>query len=301
MAYFACFDIGGTSIKHGVADDTGKFFCTGQIPTEVKEKGPVQILTKIIAQVQNYQQKVKVEGIAIATAGVVNSQTGEIIYGGINFPGYAGTQIKAELERATGLPCTVENDVNAAGLGEYWQGAGQGAKSLVCLMIGTGIGGCLILNGQLVSGVSYSAGEVGYLQTNGTGTWEEIASVTALINRVAKEKHLPVEQLDGRKVFALAQNGDQVVVRAIDDMMKILALGIANICYMVNPEVVILGGGIMAQQEYIRPRLRAALQLSLLPLVYKKTRFVFAGLANNVGLTGALYYFLQWRKARNVV
>ena len=301
MAQYACFDIGGTAIKYGLADELGNFTHTGHIATEVREKGVAQIIPKIVQQIKAYQRSHIVVGVAIASAGVVNAQTGEIIYGGINFPGYAGTKIKAQVEAVTGLPCTVENDVNAAGLGEYWRGAGQGAQSLFCLMVGTGIGGCFILKGELVRGVSYSAGEIGYLQTDGTGSFEEIASVTALIKRVARAKQLKSSELNGEKVFALAKAGDKEAVQAIEAVIKIWATGIANICYVVNPERVVIGGGIMAQEAYLRPRLKAALQQSMLPLVYTKTTFSFASLANNVGLTGALYYFLQWQKAKDML
>jgi predicted NBD/HSP70 family sugar kinase len=298
--YYVCIDIGGTSIKYGVADETGNFQDTGVIATEVLEKGIQQMLQKVIQIIDHYKSTYALRGAAISTAGIVEPDTGEILYAADHFPDYTGTKLKELIEEACGLPCSVENDVNAAGLGEYWQGAGQKAASLFCLTVGTGVGGCVIIDGKLLHGASNSAGEVGYLKIGGSATLEESASVSALVRTVAAAKHIPVQQLDGRKIFRMAKSGDAIAVTAIDRMVDHLAAGIANVCYVLNPQVVIIGGGIMSQKRYLKPRIIAALQKKVLAPVFSRTRLSFARLQNEAGMTGALYHFLQQEEGRRI-
>lgn len=291
--YYACIDIGGTAIKYGLAREDGRFYETRTAPTEVREKGIGPMLQKVIAIVEGYKAERLLQGIAVSTAGVVDPHTGEIIYASESFPGYRGTKVKAILEAACGLPCSVENDVNAAGLGEYWRGAGQGAASLFCLTVGTGIGGCVILEGHLFHGASNSAGEIGYMATGGQASFEESASVTALIRRVAALKGVCAKTLDGHSIFRLADAGDVAAARALQEMTGSLASGIANVCCVLNPQVVIVGGGIMARQSYFAPRLTELLRQKLPAPLLQNTHLVFAKLQNEAGMTGALYHFLQ--------
>ncbi len=297
MPKYVCVDIGGTIIKYGLATEQGDFLHTGQMVNEVKELGVQQIVTKVAKVVENYKQDYDQEkdifGLAVATAGIVNPETGTIIYSGASFPGYTGFKLKAALEEATGLTCTVENDVNAAGVGESWLGAGKGANSLFCLMIGTGIGGSLIIEGNLVRGASYSAGEVGYQNIGRGKPWEEICSTKALIQTVAKGKNLKNKKMNGREVFALAKKGDQIARAAVEKTVAAWAVGIANICYIVNPEMVVIGGGITAEKTYLQPLLDKALAAMLLPVVYEHTKVTFTTLGDKVGLLGALRNFLQ--------
>ena len=297
MVTYICFDIGGTAIKYGLADPQGNFLDQGETPTEVRETGTAGMLKKIMALIEDYQTKGKSVGIAISTAGVVDPVQGKILYAADHFPGYTGTCLKDLIETRFALPCRVENDVNAAALGEYWRGAGQGAASLFCLTIGTGIGGCTVLDGRVVPGITYSAGEIGYLRAGGGScTLEEAASVRRLIADVAAAKGIPENKLDGKTIFSLAQTGDPVAIEAIDHMVTHLARGLAVVCYILNPERIIVGGGITAQQDYLRPRLEAALKKELLPFIYEQVQLEFAHLGNRAGMTGALYNFLQRKK-----
>lgn len=328
MPKYVCVDMGGTAIKYGLATELGEFVHRGQIPNQIKTLGVQQIVTDIVKIVKFYQsarwnnsdgkteQKKtnyvdkdidskaseatgkdgEIVGLAVATAGIVDPNRGVILYSGASFPGYSGFNLKAALEEATGLPCTVENDVNAAGLGESWLGAGKGAQSMYGLMIGTGIGGCLIINNRLVGGASYSAGEVGYQQINRKKNWEETASARALVQEVAQAKNIPLDEIDGEKVFALAKNGDKTAQKAVEKTVAAWAVGIANISYIVNPERIIIGGGITAEGAYLQPILTAKLQESLIPLVYEHTQVTFSQLGGKVGLLGALRNFLQRAK-----
>lgn len=296
MPSYACVDIGGTSIKYGVTDGGGRFLAKGAAPNPVRAGGVGDMVSLVVSRIRAYEQAYPLAGIAVSTAGMVDPATGDILYAGESFPGYTGTRLQAILTEACRLPCRVENDVNCAGMGELWLGAGRGAKSLVCLTIGTGIGGCVILDGRLVHGASNSAGEVGYMRVGEPGTLESLASASQLVREAAAAKGMAADEVNGELVFAWAQAGDDAAARAIERQLERLAAGIANVCYVLNPEVVVVGGGIMAQEGYLKPRLLAALEAAILPQVYAATRFAFAQLGNDAGMIGALYCLLHQEK-----
>lgn len=293
MKHYMCFDIGGTSVKFGVAEEDGALLQKGDFPNVILKTGVDGLVDSLASVTERCRKERELCGIAVSTAGAVNPARGVILYAPKYFPGYPGTELGERLEQRCGLPCAVENDVNAAALGEYWLGEGRGAASLFCITVGTGIGGCAMLNGRVVHGAACCAGEAGLQRMGAEGTWEEIASTSALIRNAAKAKGLPETALDGRKIFAMAQAGDSDAIAAIDKQMEDLAAGIANICYILNPERIIIGGGIAAQKEYLYPKLDAALRSRLLPFVYERLSLRFAALQNDAGMIGALYHFLM--------
>ena len=295
---YLCLDIGGTSVKYGVADEKGCLLLKGETPNVIMQKCVKSFVESLASLADLYRQEYDLQGIAVSTAGVVDPEQGMILYAPKYFPGYPGTNLQELLEEQTGLPCTVENDVNAAALGEYWLGAGRGAKSLFCITVGTGIGGCAILDGKVIHGASCSAGEAGLQHIRPEGTWEEIASTSALIRNVAEAKQVPEAELDGRIIFAMAQQGDADAAVAIAKQMDDIAVGIANICYILNPERIIVGGGIAAQEKYLYPILDGALRKNLLPLVYDHLTLRFALLKNDAGMIGALCNFLMRNKEK---
>ena len=145
MTEYVCIDIGGTALKYGLADAAGVFSDKRTVPSELQEKGATALVEKVIGIVRDYQAGHAIQGVAISTAGIVDPEQGSIIYAMPHFPGYTGTPLARLISEAAGVFCTVENDVNCAGLGELWQGAGQGVDSLCCMTVGTGIGGCVLL------------------------------------------------------------------------------------------------------------------------------------------------------------
>lgn len=285
---YACIDIGGTSIKYAMLTEHGQILMQDQIPTNVEKDGSGDIPRKIAAIVCDLQDECgKAEGVAVCSPGLIDAERGEVIFAGANFPGYSGMKLREELEALTNLPCTVENDVNAAGLGESWLGAGKGARSAFCVFVGTGIGGALVLDGKLVHGASAAAGEIGFLPL-AAGSLEEMASVTALLKKTGAAT--------GEEVFKQAGNGDEKALAALEDMARKIACGLAGICCIVNPEVLIMGGAVMSQQEFFEPRLDKYLREMLPPALLTNTRIAFAQLGTAAGFTGALRHFLQKHK-----
>lgn len=293
MKKFICIDIGGTSIKYGILRETGIIIEKGNMDTDALKEGGQGIFEKIKYIISKYLKNYEVEGICISTAGMVDPKDGKILFALEHLiPGYTGMEIKKEVEKEFNIRCEVENDVNCAGLGEMWLGAGKGAFSSVCLTIGTGIGGCIIINNELINGFSNSAGEIGYMKINGED-FQNVASTTSLVKRVARLKNIAEENINGKMIFDMAKNKDQDCLKEIDYMIKSLAIGIANLSYIINPEVIILGGGIMAQEQFLKPKIEEALRKELIKTIYENTRIEFAKRQNDAGMIGALYNFLN--------
>lgn len=282
---YACIDIGGTAIKYAMMTEKGQSLARGQVLTKVEADGSGDIPRKVAAIVRDLQKECgQAEGVAVCSPGLIDAEKGEVIFAGANFPGYSGMKLREEIESLTNLPCTVENDVNAAGLGESWLGAGKGAKSAFCVFVGTGIGGALVLDGHLVHGAAAAAGEIGFLPF-AEGTLEQLASMTALLGKTGAAT--------GEEVFQRAAFGDEKALAALEEMTKRIAYGLAEICCIVNPEVLIMGGAVMAQRDFFEPRLNQHLAGLLPKALLANTRLAFAQLGTAAGITGALRYFLQ--------
>lgn len=271
----------------------------GKVPTHAEQSGAA-VLAQAKGIVVEYREKKLLDGICISTTGMVDPESGTIVYASDAVPDYAGISLKAEMEAAFGIPCEVENDVNCAGLAESISGAGKDSGMNVCLTVGTGIGGCLLVDKKVFHGFSNSACEIGYLRLP-QGEFQREASARALCAHVSKkkqEKKSIGERWDGVRIFQAAREGDRICTEEIDRLIDILALGIANICYVANPETVILGGGIMEQESYVRPRLEKALMQYLIPQVWKNTKICMAEYKNDAGMIGAFYHFRAMQKKR---
>ena len=300
MMYYICIDIGGTSIKYGVLSEKGEIFIDGTVSTKVTEKENFILsdVKKLIRNILDEYRNYEIKGICVSTAGVVNPEKGEIAYAGPTIPKYTGTKIKEELEKEFSISCEVENDVNCAGLGEYWKGAGKGSKSMVCLTIGTGIGGSVILDGKLLNGIGYTAGEIGYMDVNGSYI-QNIASSKYLVEKVQKEKEEKegiTDAITGIDIFELAKKGDEICIAGINKIISNLAVGVRNIIYLLNPEVIVIGGGITAQKEYLEEKIRKEVNDGMISDMFRKTRIELAQQGNQAGLLGALYNFLNKNK-----
>lgn len=301
--YYICIDIGGTSIKYGVFTENGDMLINGTVSTRVtsRENYILTDVKKLIKDILEQYGVYKIEGICISSAGVVDTEKGEIIYAGPTIPKYTGTKIKEELEKEFNLPCEVENDVNCAGLGEYWKGVGINSKSMVCITVGTGIGGSIILDGKLLNGIGYTAGEIGYMDINGNYI-QNIASSKYLIEKIQKEKKEKegIEgKISGLHIFELAKQGDKICVEVIDELIRNLSISIRNIIYLLNPEIVVIGGGITAQKEYLEEKIRQYVNDNMISDIFRKTKIKLAKQGNQAGLLGALYHFLSRRNKIN--
>jgi predicted NBD/HSP70 family sugar kinase len=290
-----CFDIGGTTIKYGLAyEENGNFRLKtkNETATEAKQSGGAGIEEKILSLTKEMKAQEEVDGVAISTAGMVDTQTGAILYANENIPDYTGRNLKKLVETEMQLPCTVENDVNCAAFGETVYGAARGAKSVLCVTVGTGIGGAIILDGAIWHGHSGSAGEIGYMPMNG-GTLEELASTTALIRRV---KERCGKSRNGYQIFEEAKKGDPICIQAIEEMCEYLGKGLAGGICLFNPEALVLGGGVMEQREYLQPLMEKSLKKYVKDTVLAQCRLTFAELKNSAGMAGAFAVFEHTEK-----
>lgn len=289
MEKYICIDIGGTAIKYGVISENAEILCRSERATQAY-KGGESVLAKAMDIVSELIQTHEISGICISTAGMVDTVKGEIIFSAPLIPDYAGTRFKETMEKEYGIPCEVENDVNCAGLAEYMSGAAKGSHIALILTIGTGIGGCLVADGKVFHGFSNSACEVGYMHMDGSD-FQTLGAASILTRKVAEWKQEPEKKWNGYRIFEEAKRGDDICNQAIDEMTDVLGKGISNICYVINPEVVVLGGGIMAQEEFLREKINISVEKYLIPSIAKKTRLAFAHHKNDAGMLGAFYHF----------
>ena len=291
MKQYISIDIGGTAIKYGVIDENAQILIKKSMETEAFKGGP-EILKKAIGIGEKLMKKTKLEisGICISTAGMVDDKKGEIFYSAPLIPNYAGTQFKKVLEEKFHIPCEVENDVKCAGLAEYKTGAGKNSSIMLMLTIGTGIGGCIIIDGKIFHGFSNSACEVGYMYMDGSD-YQTLGAASILTQKVAEWKGESKDNWNGYRIFEEAKNGDELCNRAIDEMSEAIAKGIANICCVINPEVVVLGGGIMAQEEFLKNKIENGVKKYLVSSIEKNTAIKFAKHRDDAGVLGAYYDF----------
>lgn len=285
-------DIGGTTIKADLYDDFGTSLNQfKEIETIIDyDLGTNQILNQVCDLIGEYILNYSIDGVGISTAGVVNANTGEIIYAGYTIPGYIGVNFTSEIEKRFGLSTFVENDVNCAALGELWKGQAKDKKNVVMVTIGTGIGGSIIVNGQIVNGFNYTAGEVGYIPVDNSD-WQSKASTTALIHLYQK-KSLKTNQ-SGRTFFTDLSSGDKVAKETFEIFVENLTKGLLTISYLLNPEILILGGGILAQKDILLPEIQSSLAKNAMDNRFLPKNIVAATLGNEAGRIGAVKNFLD--------
>ncbi len=215
------------------------------------------------------------------------------------------------LEVETSLPAVIDNDANCAALGEMWKGAGNGAKDLVCVTLGTGVGGGVITNGDIVHGVSGAAGEIGHITSMAeggapcncgkTGCLETIASATGIV-RIATEalnEGTPAGELaavyketgyvTAKDVFDSGKRNDQLALKVIDSVALHLGIALANIANTLNPEKIVLGGGVSKAGNVLLDPIKAQFLRNSFPRVAQSTEISIATLGNDAGVIGAAW------------
>ncbi len=285
------FDIGGTEIKYALCDEKFNLTQKSTIPTNAHEGGS-RIIERVVEIIKTFDN---IDRVGISTAGQVNSIKGEIVYATDTIPGYTGVKIKETVERETGIPTAVENDVNSAAVGEAVFGAAKGYDNFICLTYGTGIGGAIYLNGKLFTGNSFSAGEFGHIVTHsggkdctcgGKGCYEAYASTSALVSRV---KEASGKELNGREIFEQFDNSE--IRTAIDEWIDEIVVGLKGLTYIFNPALIVAGGGIM-NEEYITQEINKRLQNELMAS-FRKVKVVKALMGNDANKLGAAYLASQ--------
>lgn len=281
----AALDIGGTSIKTGIWED-GILKDIKEYDTNAKAGGRA-VIEKAITILREYEG---FDRIGISTAGQVNSKEGSIRYANENIPGYTGMRVKSILEEAFHVPVAVENDVNAAAIGEAAYGAGKEFEDFLCLTYGTGVGGAIVIDKKIYTGAEFSAGEFGGILIHPearkegdyfSGCYERYASTTALVERA---RSYDSSLTNGRKIF---ERLDEAPIKEIvDEWVKEIMYGLISLIHTFNPSCIVLGGGVMGQ-TYVVEKLEQMLYTNIMPS-FRKVVLRKAELGNTAGLLGAV-------------
>ena len=283
------FDIGGTFIKYGIINESFEITESHTVPTDA-QKGGQALIERVINIVESYDG---IDRVAISTAGQVDSDNGIVVHSTNNIPYYTGMMVKSLIENKTGITTFVENDVNAAALGEAYFGAAKGEDNFICLTYGTGIGGAIYLDGKLLKGSRSSAGEVGHMITHaggkqctcgGEGCYECYASAKALIMSI---KRITGEDLNGFQIFE-KENFEKPEIRSeVDKWIDEIIAGLINIIYTFNPPLIVLGGGIL-NEDYIIDLIDRKIYNKLME-PFKNVNIVRSRLSNQAALLGVAY------------
>lgn len=295
MKAYMVFDIGGTYIKYAVMNENGTKLEGGKVPTP--QEGLEEFLQKISEVVTLYRQSYNLHGIALSSPGAVDVKSG-YIGGASAIPYIHNVPITELIRNRTDLDVSIENDANCAALAEGWLGAAKETDYYICVVIGTGIGGSIVMNHTILRGASLHGGEFGYmimgdpLNNPLRSTWSQVASTNALVQEVERRKSLEKGSLDGERVFRMAAEGDAVADDCITIFYKKLASGIYNIKYALDPEKILIGGGISKRPEVIAGINQELKQLkdeiSTLDITVEACHF-----DNDANLIGALFHNLN--------
>ncbi|MGX1901057.1 ROK family glucokinase [Thermolongibacillus altinsuensis] len=306
-------DLGGTTVKLAFVNIYGEIIHKWEIPTDRSEQGK-NITTDIAKAIDEKlreldESKSRLVGIGIGAPGPVNMANGEI-YEAVNL-GWKNYPLKDRLEVETNLPVVVDNDANIAALGEMWKGAGGGAKNLICVTLGTGVGGGIIVNGHIVHGANGAGGEIGHITSvpeggarcncGKTGCLETVASATGIV-RIATEK-LTQTNVEGvlrtiyneqgkvtaKDVFDAAKEQDALALEIVDYVTFHLGLALANLANGLNPEKIVIGGGVSKAGSILVENVQTYFKRFAFPRVAEAADIAIATLGNDAGVIGGAW------------
>ncbi|OEF09883.1 ROK family protein [Aliivibrio logei] len=305
MATYLSFDIGGTDIKFGVLNEHGHILEQGKVQTESSGE---QIIQTIVDIKEQWSTRYTFDGAAFSLPGFVDVNTGYLKTGGA-IDDFYGFQFKEVMVEKLSLPVELENDVNCVALAEKWLGKAQSVDNFICITIGTGIGGAIYINNQMVRGHGFMAGEFGYMFTKNIFDTEDKATATmsftasvreGLRRRYSKLKNInSIEHLSGKDIFKLAESGDNIAINIIDDFYKNIAIGLYNLTFILNPEKIIIGGAISNRDDLIsniENKFEEIIQTqpSINKFNVKELVTIEKSTFNNdSGLIGSVYHFLS--------
>ena len=246
MQLFIGFDVGGTHIKHGVIDENGNELTSGEFDTP-DDKQSFKEQWKAV--VDACRKEHEIVAIGVSFPGHINTHTGQAAKAGA--PDYLDDANLCEpFAELTDLPVTAENDANCAALGERWRGAGRDYESFVCITIGTGIGGGIVMDGELYRGSHYRAGEFGVIPVGNNGEYmHEVASASGLMKACRRALALPENEMPGGEELFARMESDVHLREAIEEWAHFLARGVYSVISMFDPQAVLIGGGISEQKK----------------------------------------------------
>ncbi|WP_234124715.1 ROK family protein [Clostridium hydrogenum] len=252
MKNYMVFDVGGTKVKHGIINENGDILEKDKYDTNCSELG--EFVDNMMQVIKKYEKKYELSGIGISLPGFINFSTGYSEKAGA-ITVLDNQNLKEILEKHIKLPIKIENDANCAALAEGFNGNAKGCSDYVCITIGTGIGGAIVSEGKLQHGHKFKSGEFGFMVLNengGTSTVSERNSTRALIDDYKKYKGISDSDLvEGNTVFLEAEK-DEKVAEIIEAWFQRVSALVFNISVVLNPEKVLIGGGISERAGFIK-------------------------------------------------
>jgi len=307
-------DIGGTSVKLAFLTEEGDILHKWEIPTNTENNGSNIIqdigeaVHKKLSELDVSHDKLKAAGVG--APGPIDQEKG-VMFEAVNLGWPDNFPLRDLMQEAVGVPVAIENDANSAALGEMWKGAGEGAKDLIAITLGTGVGGGVIVNGDIVHGAKGAAGEVGHITAvphdgymcncGKAGCLETVASATGIV-RTAKELLADYEgdsqlkalldsngDITAKDIFDAAQAGDQLALSTVDSLADHLGLALANIGSLFNPERIVIGGGVSKAGDFLVGKIEQYFKKYAFKPVGESTEIVLAQLGNDAGIAGAAW------------
>jgi glucokinase len=302
-------DLGGTTVRAGAFDSDGRMLVVRETLIEAP-RGPEFGLRKIQGQIEQVLAESGLRsliGIGIGATGPVDSVRG-IINNPFTLPTWENVPVIEWMQSAFRVPVTLENDADAAALGEYWQGAGQNTARLYAITVGTGIGTALVIEGQIYRGLAGAHPEGGHMILDPSGPlcyckqhgcWESLCAGPA-IERQARSANLSGSQLlemsagaqekiDARMVFSAARAGDKVCLGLVQRVSKYFTQGVLNIAILFTPDTIVLGGGVIRNVDFFMPDLQQAMQAYREMVPAHRINITAAQLGEYAGLYGSAY------------
>ena len=302
-------DLGGTFVKTAIVSTERKIIAKASRPSDA-DGGPKAVMDAMEASVRDLlaENGLTMDNVLAAgfgAPGPMNWQTG-IVYSPPNLPGWKDVPLAADMSKRLGVPCYVDNDANVACYGEFWMGAGHGAESVVVFTLGTGVGGGVVVFGQLLRGIDGTAAELGHIKVmrdgrmcgcGSKGCLEAYASVTGMV-RTAEEKWAEAEtalkamtggdteMLDGKIIYEAAVAGDAYAQWVFDETATWIGLGAASMVNMLNPERIILCGGMIAAGDMLFDKVREVVKANAFEVPVKRCQILPAGLGGDSGVIG---------------
>lgn len=302
-------DIGGTFIKLGIVDDAGNVSMRREVPIDRSGKGTVMetVMNGIDTLLKDSGLEAGAfEGIGVSAAGCIDTNKGCVAENGGNIPDWSFTPVAGPLSERYGIGATIANDGNCVALAEAWVGAARGLRDVICVVLGTGVGGGIISGGHLIEGTHGFGGEIGHFPTHadllmtGEKKWgshyETFASTGALVRRALMSGK---DWLNGKEIFEAAASGDAGALEILDGWTTEIAAGITGLVHIFDPEVVLIGGGVSAQNELLVKPVRDKVIETVTPDMAAELKLRAAELGNNAGMVGAVKYFIDRSGERN--
>ena len=300
-------DIGGTNIKLGIVTSRGEIVEEGMIDTE-PARGPADTAARVEKW---YRQRradyPDIRGVGIGCAGLIDGEKG-FLYSSPNLPGWVDTDLGRIFEERLELPVTVENDANCAAWAEYKMGTGADSRYFVCITLGTGVGGGIVIDGRLYKGWRGFAAEIGHqvimaggpeCSCGNRGCLEALIGAEAIVDRYLKMDNrsdsliLGADRISVKDISEAAAAGKQEAAKALEETGKILGIGLANIAHILNPELIAVGGGVAGAGELILEPARISMKEHLIGDILSPVRVVAAKLGNKASFLGAALLALE--------